>query len=213
MELGARLEAAVELLSLNKTKVFADIGSDHAFLAIEVLRRGIAEKAIGADINRMPLEKGRENAQRLGVEMDFILSDGFDNLEGLGVTAAAICGMGGELIAGMLLRSTVARECTLVLQPMSAQEELRRALWDNGFCIEAERFVVEGGKPYTVMLVFYDGIKRDYDYLDLYLGKERPNCPEFEEYKKKIQAAARKRRLGLVARMEDTADIDRLICI
>jgi len=212
MNLGTRLEAAIELLSQSEEKeIFADIGSDHAFLAIEMLKRGLAKRVIAADINKLPLDKGRENAQKEGIEMDFVLSDGFDNLENKGITHAAVCGMGGELIAKMLLRSNIARKCLLVLQPMSAQEELRRALWDNGFCILKEVFTVENRKPYTVMQVKFDGIKREYDYTDLYLGKERPETEEFLQYREKIRAAARKRRLGMVAKGIDTAEIDRLI--
>ena len=210
--LGIRLEKAIEILSQTENnRLFADIGSDHAFLPIEVLKRGIAEKAIAADVNRLPLEKGRENAEEAGVEIDFILSDGFDGLEGLHITSAAVCGMGGELIAKMILRSQIAKKCNLVLQPMSAQEELRKSLWDNGFNILSENFVVEGGKPYTLMNVVFDGIKRDYTYNQLFLGKEMRPSPEFAEYCRKIKAAAEKRRLGFVAKDLPTDEIDGLI--
>lgn len=212
MQLGIRLETAISLLGeVSNNRVFADIGSDHAFLAIEVIKRGLAEKAIAADINRMPLEKGRENAEAHGADIDFILSDGFNELENKGITSAAICGMGGELIANMILRSDTAHHCTLILQPMSAQEDLRKALWDNGFRIHTEKFVIESGKPYTIMLVSYDGIIRNYTYTDLFLGKERATSEGFERYCEKIKAAAEKRRLGLVARGESTEEIDGLI--
>lgn len=210
--LGFRLEEALSILrKTEKNKIFADIGSDHAFLAIEVLKRGIAEKAIAADINILPLEKGRQNAKVNGIEMDFILSDGFDNLEEINLTSAAVCGMGGELIAKMLLRSKVAKNCDLVLQPMSAQEDLRKALWDNGFNIISESFVIDCGKPYTLMRVRFDGIKRDYTYNQMFLGKEMKDSPEFSEYCKKIKAAAEKRRLGLIATGQSTDHIDGLI--
>ena len=214
MNLGTRLEGAVSLLSEAENKqTFADIGSDHAFLAIEMVKRGIAQNGIAADINKMPLEKGKENASSQGIEIEFVLSDGFDGLENKGLTFAAVCGMGGELIAKMVLRSRITRQCLLVLQPMSAQEELRKALWDNGFCIIKELFAVEGGKPYTLMQVKYDGVKREYDYIDLYLGKERKETAEFLQYREKIKAAAIKRRLGYIAENKDTCEIDKLIGI
>ncbi len=210
--LGSRLEEALSLLGKTENnETFADIGSDHAFLAIEVLKRGIAKKVIAADINKLPLEKGRQNADLNGVEMDFILSDGFDKLEEFNLSSAAVCGMGGELIAKILLRSNIAKKCDLVLQPMSAQEDLRKALWDNGFNIISESFVVECGKPYTLMRVAFDGIKRDYSYNQLFLGKDTTDSPAFSEYCKKIKAAAEKRRLGLIATGQATDDIDGLI--
>ncbi len=209
--LGNRLEKVISILeSRGIHGAFADIGSDHAFLAIEVIKRGIAKNAIASDVNPLPLEKGRENAIENGIDIEFILSDGFDALESRNISAAAICGMGGELIAKMVLRSEAAHRCFLVLQPMSAQEELRRALWDNGFYIE-EHFVVESQKPYTIISAVFNARKSNYDYVDLYLGKERGSTPEFCEYCKKVQAAAEKRRLGLVAKGLCTEDIDKLI--
>ena len=210
--LGSRLSAVTELLrKCENNLLFADIGSDHAFLAIEVLRNNIAKKAIAADINELPLLKGKENAQSFGVDIDFILSDGFDNLEDLGVTSAAVCGMGGELIAKIILRSQTAKSALLVLQPMSAQEELRKALWDNGFTIHKEVFVFDAGKPYTVMQVTFTGESTEYSYLDLFLGKERIITDEFKKYCQKVLQSSLKRRMGIVARGEDTADIDSLI--
>lgn len=212
--LGTRLEAALTLLKqCENNRLFADIGSDHAFLAIEVLKRNIAKNAIAADINKLPLEKGRENASLSGVVIDFILSDGFDSLEGTDLTSAAVCGMGGELIANMLIRSSIAKKCHLVLQPMSAQEELRKALWENGFEILTERFVIDAGKPYTVMLVKFTDMKTEFSYNDLYLGKKRENSVEFSAYCEKIRNMAEKRKLGIIARKESTAEIDGLISL
>lgn len=210
--LGSRLEAVTRLLKkCDNNTLFADIGSDHAFLAIEVIKRGIAKGAIAADINEMPLLKGRENAINAGIDMDFILSDGFDALEGKPITSAAVCGMGGELIAKIVLRSNTAKSALLILQPMSAQEELRKALWDNGFIIHKEIFAFDSGKPYTVMKVTYTGENTEYSYIDLYLGKERESTKEFIKYCEKVQNSAQKRRLGIIARGESTNEVDGLL--
>ncbi len=210
--IGSRLLAVTKLLKeVNDNTLFADIGSDHAFLAIEVLKNGLALSAIASDINEQPLLKGKENAARSGVKMNFYLSDGFDAIDNLPITSAAICGMGGELIAKIIDRSKAARNATLIVQPMSAQEDLRKYLWDNGFLIEKELFVHEAGKSYTVMKIKFGGERTEYSYIDLFLGKERLPSREFSLYCEKILIAAKKRRLGVVARGEDTAEIDRLI--
>ena len=210
--IGSRLFAVTRLLKdVKDNTLFADIGSDHAFLAIEVLKNRLASSAVASDINEQPLLKGKENAARSGVRMDFYLSDGFDAIDHLPITSAAICGMGGELIARIIDRSTVARKAVLIVQPMSAQEELRKYLWDNGFSIDTEVFTYEAGKSYTVMKVRFIGERSEYSYLDLYLGKERLPSREFSLYCEKILTAAKKRRLGFVARGEDTLNIDGLI--
>ena len=210
--LGNRLETALELLSsFGKNELFADIGSDHAFLSIEAIKRNIAKSAIAADINELPLLKGKQNAESQRTFVEFILSDGFDSFDERNVTSAAICGMGGELIAKIVLRSQIARNAFLVLQPMSAQEELRKSLWDNGFLILKEEFVIENEKPYTVMAVRYSGEKTDYCYNDLFLGKERVPSFEFSKYCEKVLHSAEKRRLGIIARNENPDEIDSLI--
>lgn len=210
--LGNRLFAVTKILEKIKgNELFADIGSDHAYLAIEVVKKGLAGRAIASDINELPLLKGKENASAFGVDVEFILSDGFDAFDDRHVTSAAICGMGGELIAKIIDRSKIARNCTLILQPMSAQEDLRRYLWDNGFDIVEEIFVSDFGKHYTVMQVNFTGDCSGYGYLDLYLGKERLPSPEFSSYCQKIKDSAVKRRLGIIARNESTQDIDELI--
>ncbi len=207
------MDVVLSFLKNQNGDLFADIGSDHAFLAIEALKSGAASNAIASDINQMPLQKGKENAEREGLDIEFVLSDGFDKLEGRDITAAAICGMGGELIAKMVLRSEVTRKCSLILQPMTAQEELRRILWENGFEISDECFVCENKKAYVVMLVKYTGATTGYDYCDLYLGKVRPDSEAFAKYCEKLLSGALKRRLGIVARGESVEDIDRLISI
>lgn len=210
--LGDRLEAALMLLQGAKDNtLFADIGSDHAYLAIEAVKRNIAKSAVASDINELPLIKGRQNAAFSGIDIDFILSDGFKSLESFPLTSAAICGMGGELIARIIAESEIAKRIFLILQPMSMQEELRKYLWDNGFCIEREIFVYEAGKAYSVMQVCFDGIKREYSILDLYLGKQRDSSFEFSKYCEKILNTATKRRIGIVARGESTAETDSLI--
>lgn len=212
--IGNRLECALELLNeYGKGTHFADIGSDHAFLAIQAVKRGIAEQATASDINQMPLDKGRENARTQGVSIDFVLSDGFDALEEKGITSAAVCGMGGELISRMILRSDTAKKSVLILQPMSAQEELRKTLWDNGFEIIAERFVIESGKVYVLICTKYSGKNTEYSYTDIFLGKTRPSTYEFAKYCEKVCSGASKRRFGNIARGEDTSDIDELISI
>jgi tRNA (adenine22-N1)-methyltransferase len=119
--------------------------------------------------------------------------------------------MGGELIGKIIGRSRVAHEATLIVQPMSAQEDLRKYLWDNGFVIEKEIFTLEANKSYTVMKLRFSGERTEYSYIDLFLGKEREQTKEFSLYCEKILTAAKKRRLGVVARNEDTAEIDGLI--
>ena len=104
MKLDARLRAAAE--AAGRCALFADIGSDHAKLALHLLETGAAAYAVCADIHVSPLERGRQAAARTGLSerADFILSDGLDALPER-PDVAAVCGMGGELIADIVARA------------------------------------------------------------------------------------------------------------
>ena len=54
----------------------ADIGCDHGYLGIHLLKNNIASEAIAADINEMPLQSARRNAERfcVGDKIRFFLS-------------------------------------------------------------------------------------------------------------------------------------------
>ena len=101
-------------------------------------------------------ECGRQAAARTGLSerADFILSDGLDALPER-PDVAAVCGMGGELIADIVARALRrfpgGPPIRFVLQPMTAADALRRFLWDNGFYIAEERYAVAAGKPYAVL--------------------------------------------------------------
>lgn len=203
--LGNRLEAALALLTrYSVIPLLADIGSDHSLLAIEAVERGIASEAIAADINPFPLETGRKNALSRGANIRFVISDGFASLEGEPLSACAICGMGGELIASIIAESSAAKKLPLVLQPMTKQDRLRKYLWDGGWTITDESFVSEGTKPYALILASYTGEKTGYSYPDLFLGKLRPKTEDFARYAFKLLSSAEKQLKGELAEGKDT---------
>ena len=63
--INARLLSAAELV--RQGAVFADIGTDHAYLPLFLLECGKIPRAICADINEGPLNSARENAKAQGL--------------------------------------------------------------------------------------------------------------------------------------------------
>ena len=157
--LSSRLSAAASYI--RPSSIFADIGTDHAFLPIYAVETGLAVRAYAADINQMPLARAMENISAHGLEsrVTCVLTSGFDALDACGITDAAVCGMGGELIADIILRAGFIRSdgFRLVIQPMTKHDAARRALWDSGFLIISELTVCEEGKYYTVICADYTG--------------------------------------------------------
>lgn len=135
----------------------ADIGTDHAYLPAALLLEGKIPRAIAADLRPGPLDRARATAHQYGCtgQMEFRLCDGLSGIRPEEVDAVVIAGMGGETIASILERAPWVRGsgAALILQPMSAQPELRRWLWRNGYGIAREKLCREGEKLYVALLV------------------------------------------------------------
>ncbi len=165
--LEGRLLSVAELV--RQGAVFADIGTDHAYLPIFLLREGRIARAFCSDINKGPLESAKRNAADAGLSelVTFTLADGAEALTDFGITDYAICGMGGELIADIIERAPHLRAegVNLILQPMTKQEHLRAYLLSHGFRIISESYSEDAGKYYVAMLATYTGECQETDEL------------------------------------------------
>lgn len=155
MELTPRLRSVADLVP--KGAKFADVGTDHAYLPVWLLQRGIIDHALACDLRRGPLERARATAEKYSLteHMDFRLCDGLAGVRPGEADTIAIAGMGGETIAAILsAASWVWREgCLLLLQPMSAQPQLRLWLQQHGYTIAREILAREGDTIYTTFQV------------------------------------------------------------
>jgi len=155
--ISKRLLCCAELITPGSR--VADIGTDHGYLSIHLIKNNLARSVIAADLRPMPLENARQNARRFGVEAQirFVLSDGLTGIDPQDADTIVCAGMGGDLIALILAAAPWLRDAayTLILQPQSTVHELRRWLSENGFCVETERLVRDGGFLYPVMRLRY----------------------------------------------------------
>ncbi|MBO5051961.1 MAG: SAM-dependent methyltransferase [Clostridia bacterium] len=163
--------------------VFADIGTDHAYLPLHLLQQGRITRAIAADIGEGPLSRARAHIAASGMagRVETVLTNGLQGLEHHGLTDIAICGMGGELIVDILSASPFVREAgiRLILQPMTRAATLRRYLASEGFAILAERPCRAAGRVYTCLCVEHDGVRRTLTPAEAEVG--RPLCESEEE--------------------------------
>lgn len=159
MKLSSRLLSCAGLVQ--RGSVAADVGTDHGYLAVYLLKEGICPHVYAADLREQPLAAARRSAARAGVadRMTFCRCDGLEGLpvERLGTVVCA--GMGGDTILGILER---AREnwrpsLQLVLQPQSAVNVLRRWLGEQGFSVLREVLSRDGRFIYTAMEVSWGG--------------------------------------------------------
>lgn len=133
-------------------KSLCDIGTDHAYVAIYLAKKGIAEKIIAADITKGPLAQAEKNIRAFEVsdKIETRLSNGFSAIAENEVECSIIAGMGGETIAQILENEKGCKY--FVLQMQSAHRELREYLVTHGYVIEEEKICREGNKMYTALL-------------------------------------------------------------
>ena len=157
LPLSKRLQACCNFVAPGDR--IADIGCDHGYLGIHLLREGIAKSVIAADINEMPLQSAMRNAEKFGVrdKMTFHRSDGVTNIP-RDFDTLVCAGMGADTMISILnaapwLRSTQYR---LILQCQSKTPMLRRHLSNNGWRITEESVIRDGRFLYTVMEVCWE---------------------------------------------------------
>lgn len=155
MKLSKRLEMVASFVE--KGSRIADIGTDHGYLPIALVERGLCPRAIAMDIGQGPLARAREHILACGMEarIEMRLSDGLAELKPQEADTVVIAGMGGELVLHILEQGKALWESTgaFVLSPQSELDKVRNYLEKNGFFIAREAMVFEDGKFYTVMLV------------------------------------------------------------
>ena len=156
----------------------ADIGTDHAYLPVWLCQNGVCKSAVAADINPEPLSRGQLTIAQAGLEdkVKTRLSDGLKSISADEADDIVIAGMGGELIAKIILDCEYSRDKDkrFILQPMTKSELLIERLCQNGFEILNQDCCVASNKCYTVLLVQYSGEKRAYSEVYPYICELKP---------------------------------------
>ncbi|OOM06714.1 tRNA (adenine(22)-N(1))-methyltransferase [Clostridium saccharobutylicum] len=166
MELSKRLDWIVE--KLNKCEIIMDVGTDHGYIPIYLVKNNIANKVIASDINKEPLKKAKINATLDGVldKIDLRLGGGLAPLNDKEAQGIIIAGMGGNLIRDILEADLkkVKNMDYLILQPAQNPEVLREYLYTNDYQIIEEDICKDEGKYYELFKVKYK--KGDYISLE-----------------------------------------------
>lgn len=214
-QLGPRLALCAALVRQGSS--LCDVGTDHAYLPIWLLKTGKISRALACDINPGPLEAARRDGEKYGVgeELSFRLSDGLRAVSPQEAEDTVIAGMGGELILRIVLETPWLRDSSkrLVLQPMSSVPQLRRGLAQAGFAVLEEEAVVDGGKVYSAFAAQYRGAPREEGPLYPYVGKLRPGAPHVERYAQKVLRELSAQRQGALhtGREAEAARLEKLL--
>lgn len=192
MKLSRRLYTIASFV--RRGSIIADIGTDHGYIPIYLVREGISPQAFAMDVRKGPLERAESHVREHGLEdrIRLRLGDGLHRLEPGEADTVIIAGMGGELMIRILEEGRHVWESTerLILSPQSEAGRVRHFLAENGFCILQEAMVRDEGKYYTVMEAGHGAMRYDRECFFEYgrcliEGKSRI----FREYLDKEEAA------------------------
>ena len=173
MQLSLRLTAVAQFVT--KGNRLADIGTDHGYVPIYLVKCGIIPSAIAMDINKGPLERAKEHIEEYGLtdKVKTRLSDGLKKLGEGEADTVLIAGMGGNLIVKILEegREVLKSVKELVLSPHSEIDLVRQYLVENYYEIIHENMVFDGGKYYTIIKAVKTDTKTVYSKVEEQYGK------------------------------------------
>lgn len=153
MQLSKRLQLVASFVSPGLK--MADVGTDHGYIPIYLVKNGLNPYAYACDVNKGPLQRADEHIRMYGLQnqIETRLGSGLTVLEPGEAESILIAGMGGPLMERLLEErpDVTAQVRELVLSPHSEVDRLRRYLHRNGFRIIKEAMVIDDGKFYTVI--------------------------------------------------------------
>jgi len=137
--------------------LFADIGSDHAYLPCYVCLRDENAQAIAGEVKEGPYLKANSTVQAYGLDkrVDVRFGDGLDVIHDYdAVKEIVIAGMGGSLINQIIEKGkeklqTVNR---MILQPNNQADQVRKNLLKTTFSLVDEEIIKENEQIYEILI-------------------------------------------------------------
>ena len=130
----------------------ADIGADHGYLSIELVKNNLAAKVIATEKNIYPFEFLSKNISGFN-QIEARRGDGLKVLSAGEVDTICIAGMGGALIVNILEESpeVVQSARQIILQPMNSIKKVREYLAAQNFTIIDEDLAESAGIIYEII--------------------------------------------------------------
>lgn len=174
--LSVRLQAVADMVTPNN--VIADIGTDHGYVPIYLVKNKISPYAYAMDINEGPIMRAANNIEEEGLtdKIEAIQSDGMEKLISGMADTVVIAGMGGELIINILKNSKVNDALKeLILSPHKNADMVRSHIMSMGWHIEDENMVFDMGKFYNIIKAVPGEEKDTYNEIETLYGRSLLN--------------------------------------
>lgn len=190
MNLSDRLKTVAGMI--DDTNTIIDVGTDHAYIPIYLIKNNIIKRAVASDINIGPVEKAEKNVSDYNLQdkISCRLGGGLTTVLPNEVEAAIIAGMGGNLIRDIIEESKEVFKSLhyAILQPVQNPEVLREYIYKSGYKIIDEELVREDDKFYEIFKVKYDNNIREvlpinYEISEILVKKKHPVMKEYLQFK------------------------------
>ena len=129
----------------------ADIGTDHGYVPMLLMKQGKSPHVIMSDISEGSLAKAKETFEACCLESkvqetDFRIGDGLKTIEAGEVDELIIAGLGGHTIRSILADDEKKSKSfsRIILQPRKHSGTLRYYLYTHGWDIVSEKLAEEG---------------------------------------------------------------------
>lgn len=154
-KLSQRLKVVADFVPQNSR--VADIGSDHAYLPVYLMKQKQIEFGIASEVAKGPLDNAIQEIKAEGLSdiIDTRLADGLLSVQPEDkIDCVTIAGMGGTLIKNILEngKSHLSGNELLILQPNVGEDRLRTWLMNNQYEISDETILREDGHTYEIIV-------------------------------------------------------------
>nr|WP_302595357.1 class I SAM-dependent methyltransferase [uncultured Cellulosilyticum sp.] len=168
MQLSNRLATLTKYVPQGSSVI--DVGTDHAYVPIYLIKNNIVTSCMATDINKGPLVKAQQNIDKYRISnIRLKQTSGLQGITEEDGNVIMISGMGGYLIIDILKAAmpVVKAAKRLILQPQQDIDQVRKFLHDNDFKIVTEDFAKDDDKYYTILVVEKgkEAYDKEYEYL------------------------------------------------
>lgn len=153
IKLSPRLKAIAGLVVAGEP--MADIGSDHAYLPIYLVKNRIVPSAVAVEVRPGPWKRAATQVSLHGLadKIEVRLGDGLSPLKKGEAATVVLAGMGARTITRILSNAEEILPSfkRLVIQPMAEVSLVRQWLYEHGFHLFDEELVQEGEHYYFIL--------------------------------------------------------------